>query len=340
MAINKKAMFFTLISIIMVITIMAFFLPDANQISQSSKIPTVKIRFAKANNLMRNFKSDLVEKELRSTSFYGVKQLLKCMEYKEQFLADYEGDFFEIMMNGTLNSNNLTYECGMDYMTNKTIPHRLNVLSAMPEEQLHIYTNFTIFDIILFQSNSTSFDKLGVSIDYNIKMDAGLSRWDANTTLITLIDIDELNDPYYIGNANFTNNIDFVNTTDWTIAYVNNQIDNIGYTYEGYAPSFVMRLENNSGASTCCGIESFINPYSTGLNMTTDEPWSYVDYCFYGRECEGSTPGNKSLWNITGVSSVSTSQKFYMFKLDSYHLAKYNLTDDVETRVVCVGASC
>ena len=338
MAMNKKAMFFTLIAIVMVVTIMAFFLPDAGYISQSSKIPTVRIRVAKANNLIRNFKTDLVENELKSSGYYGVKQVLKCMQYKEQFLADYEGDFYEIMVNGTLNDNNLTYECGSDYMINKSLNYRLNLLSEMPEEQLHIFTNFTIMDVSMYQSNETSFYKLGLMLDYNIKMDAGIARWDTNTTLTTMIDLDEFNDPYYIGNANMTNNIDFVNTTDWTVPLVNDQIDNIRYTYSEYAPSFIMRLENNSNKSSCCGMESFINPYA--MNMTTDEPWAYVDYCFYGRECQGSIPGNKSLWNITGISSVSISEKYYMFKLDSYHLAKYNLTDDVETRVVCEGASC
>ena len=62
----KKGMFFTLISITIIIAIVAFFTPNYEYLSQMSSIPTTSLRVAKANHMMRNFKTILVERELKS----------------------------------------------------------------------------------------------------------------------------------------------------------------------------------------------------------------------------------------------------------------------------------
>ena len=49
---------------------------------------------------------------------------------------------------------------------------------------------------------------------------------------------------------------------------------------------------------------------------------SYVDYCFWSDECDDY--GYK-LYNITGITNSS-----YPFKLDVYHVEKYNVTKEVE----------
>ena len=330
---NKKGMFFTLIAIIMVIAIILFFTPNYEYLPQMSQIPTKIVRVTKANNLMRNFKTTLVERELQSSSYYAVKQLLQCIDNQSMFSDDLQADFAEILLNGTLNGGDLATECGIDYMTGRNLPLRLNELRNVSEKELHLFTNFSVLNITIYQSNETGFDSFAVDLNLNIKMDAGLAGWDTNTTITTTHEVEGFDDPYYLANANFTNKINFSNITNWTTSLVFDHIDAMHYVFEEQAPSFLMRFENNNNKSSCCGIESLINPYD--LNIS-DEPWSYVDYCFYGHECNDSRSGNKSLWNITGISSGNETERFYMFKLEIYHIDKYDLAPD--DRVVCEGS--
>lgn len=315
--------------------LVAFFTPNYEYLSQMSSIPTTSLRVTKANHMIRNFKTILVERELKSSSYFAVKQLIQCMEYKESFLTDLQADFKEVLVNGTLNANDLATECGINFMANRSINSRLGLLSNVTEEQLHLITNFTIMNTSIYQSNDTGYDSFYVDMEINIKMDAGIARWDSNNTVTTSLKVEDYEDPYYLGNANYSNKIYFSNKTSWTRSEVFDFIDDINYTHEELAPSFLMRFENNSNASECCGIESFINPYE--LNITNDVPWSYVDFCFYGQNCPGAEPGNKSIWNITGISSVVDTEKFYMFKIEIYHMVKYNLTEYADKQVVCEG---
>ncbi|MBW2971001.1 DUF2341 domain-containing protein [Candidatus Woesearchaeota archaeon] len=95
------------------------------------------------------------------------------------------------------------------------------------------------------------------------------------------------------------------------------------------SPGSAVKLYNTSA---CCGIESFINTQK--LDIDSDELWSYVDYCYYGHACIDSSPGNKSLWNVSGVTEHTLGSPYYMFKIEIYHAERYNLTDDFDKRVV------
>ena len=330
---NKKGMFFTLIAVTMVVAIIAFFTPNLEYLPVMSRIPTTKIRVIKAYNLMKTYKSTLIERELKSSSYFAVKQLLICINETKNF-ADLQPDFKEIILNSTINDgSSLETTCGVDLMSGRTIPTRLDLLSNLSETELHIFTNFSVKNITIYQSNDTSYDKFAVDLDLNIKMDAGIASWDTNTTIATVLKVAGFEDPYYFKKAGFTNKIEFSNITDWTTAQVFDHIDNMNYVYEEQAPSFLMRVEGNINGSKCCGMESLINPYT--LDITSDVNWSYVDYCYYDHNCTGSKPNNKSLWNITGITRQSPSQKFYKFKLEMYHLSKYNLTEEADDRVVC-----
>lgn len=317
----------------MVIAIILFFTPNYEYLPQMSQIPTKKVRVTKANNLMSNFKTTLIERELKSSSYYAVKQLIQCINNQSEFSEDLQADFAEILLNGTFKGNVLATECGNDQMTGRTLPPKLEQLSNVSEEEFHLPTNFTILNVTIYQSNLTSYDSFAVDLSLNIKMDAGIAGWDTNTIITTILDVEDFDDPYYLANANFTNKINFSNITNWTTSLVFDHIDAMHYVFEEQAPSFLMRFENNSAASSCCGIESLVNPNE--LNIS-DEPWSYVDYCFYGHGCNDSRSGNKSLWNITGISSGDETEKFYMFKLEIYHIDKYDLAAD--DRVVCEGS--
>ena len=81
MAVTKKGMFFTLISIVIIVALIAFFRPNTEYLLQATSIPTTRVRVNKANHMMGNFKTTLVERELKASSYFAIQQLLDCMEY-------------------------------------------------------------------------------------------------------------------------------------------------------------------------------------------------------------------------------------------------------------------
>jgi hypothetical protein len=78
-----------------------------------------------------------------------------------------------------------------------------------------------------------------------------------------------------------------------------------------------MRLVDDLGASSCCGIESAVNPYL--LNFSEGYNRTYIDFCFYS---SGRCPPygiNKTLYELKNITSHSPHTKFYAFKLDARH---------------------
>ena len=144
----------------------------------------------------------------------------------------------------------------------------------------------------------------------------------------TSIGIEGFYDPYYLKNTNgmYTNKIkkSTVQFNDWAIAKVREHLRNGTYVHweDSDAPSFLMRFTNTMSASSCCGIESLINPNKIAPSDTTD---SYADYLYWPHIFSGNCA---QLYNITGLWN-----EFMYFKLDAGHVVKYNITstDAVKT---------
>lgn len=329
---NKKAMFLTLITVTIVAAIIAFFMPSYESLPEVSRITTVRTRVMKANGLMESLHTNLIKRSVTGSSYSAVKALISYVNMTDQPLGNVQANFSEVLLFGTLNTINLNETYGINNMVNNTLPYKLGLIQELAADELILFMNFTINNATLHQDNDTGFSQVGVDLNITIVMDAGIARWNTTSIITSVVDVDHFYDPYYMINEEYDNLIGFANHTDWTLAQINEHIEDINYTFEEQAPSFLMRFENNSNASACCGIESFIN--ANELGWGSDNPWSYVDYCYYGKNCTDSKPGDKSLWNISGVSSSQVADDYYGFKLEIYHARKYNLTDYMDWRVV------
>jgi len=337
MAIGKKGIFLTLTSLLMVVAIMTFMLPSYEPIPQMSRILTVRTRVLKANDFVRDTQDILAERVLVGSSYGALRSIVSYVNASptKEALEDFNYTFREVLMNGTVNNEDLYVDHDITYMRNNTLTEKLEYLRLMAGDELQLTANFTVLEVNVYQNNDTSYDKIGVDMNLSIFVDAGLAIWNTTTVVTAMLDVDRLYDPYYIFNADIPDNariIQFTARDNWSVSQVYDHIDDINYTFEPDGPSYLMRLENLSNGSVCCGIESFINPDALGI--VEDEPWSYADYCYYGRVCNDSRTGKKSLWNVTGLSTDDSADKFYGFKLEIYHLDKYNLSSVADKKVV------
>jgi hypothetical protein len=328
MAIGRRAQFFTLISVVLVVVMIAFFMPNYDTYSFMSKVPTLKTRFVKANDFVSALYGDVGVRMLTYSSYNALKSLNQYINTTNRSLADVKKNFSQVVLNGSLGGVPLAS------MKNNSIPERLAQLSRLGRDELGLKSNISIGGIEIYQSNETGFDKIGVVMNLSIYLDAGIATWNVTKPIYATLDIELLYDPYYIMNFEYGNRVSFTNITNWSITGVDDafyHIDNMKYAFEPDAPSFLMRFENSTLNSSCCGIESLINPVK--LNITRDVNVSYVDYCFFNTtkrdSCGHTSDGDSQLFNFTHISNVTPKQKFYAFKLEGIHTVKYNLQDDV-----------
>ncbi len=325
MAIGKRALFFTLLSVVLVVVMIAFFMPNYDTYSYMSKVPTLKTRFVKANDFVSGLYGEVGTRVLAYSSYSALKALNEHIDATNRPLGNLRANFSEVVMNGTLNRANIPS------MDNKTIQERFTELSRLGLSELGLRSNISISGIEIYQSEETGYDRIGIAMNLTVQLDAGIAEWNVTNPVNTTIDIGWLYDPYYIMNFEYDNKVLFSNISNWSATGVGDvfyQIDSIKYTFEPDAPSFLMRFENSTSNSSCCGIESFINPVELGI--TTSKDVSYVDYCFFN-----TTPRDScgysfySMHNFTHLSNVTVNQKFYGFKLEIYHINKYNLSEDI-----------
>ena len=75
-----------------------------------------------------------------------------------------------------------------------------------------------------------------------------------------------------------------------------------------------MRFTNTISSSSCCGIESLVNPNKIS---PSDQRESYVDYLFWSHRFSNDCT---QLYNINGLWD-----EFSFFKLELDHVVRYNV---------------
>ncbi len=322
---NKKGVFFTFMAILVVSVLVLSFSSDV-YVTSKNEIPVLKSRVKTADNYLRNLETSYLETSLYTSSYNALKSLLLYINQTD-FLdneTDLNSKFGEILLNGSINGENINTIYNIKLMEENTFAHRLEDIENMSQDVLHITTSFDKDNIntLIFQSDDTGPWQFGVNLTINYSVDAGIALWNKTKTISVVISIFGFDDPLYLVNSGFSHPIKETpfNDTEWGVITLSEHIANATYRHESnesteHSPSYLMRFYNNNSPSLCCGIESMIN--QTLCNDVTDK--SYVDYCFWSNECDDY--GYK-LYNITGITTPS-----YPFKLDAYHVVQYNLTN-------------
>ena len=311
---GKKGMFLTFISIAIIAAVIIIFTPSGLDLSKD--IPVIKTRVSNVNEYVLDLENVYLENALKAT---GRKTLIGLIGHVKDngFFAnavEFENAFSEVLLHGEYNGNNI------GVMDENTYNDWLNQIVITAKSTFNVDTTLTVNSIEIDQTRPWFVD---VEADITFLVSSETASWNKNVLIETEISVENFDDPYYLVNTegSYINKITKSDTKfdQWDVDKVIDFIGNGDYTHfeDGQAPSFLMRFYNDISASSCCGIESLVNPNNPSIS---NKDVSYVDYLYW------STPENcddlpYSIYSVTDIPNG----EFPGFKLDLDRIAKYEL---------------
>ncbi|MBU2634334.1 MAG: hypothetical protein KJ674_03745 [Nanoarchaeota archaeon] len=305
---NKKGMFFTLITITM-ITMFIIFLVAQNKYLLSDEMFSDSIRI----NTMDEFVDDVEQDLERGLFISGFRSVLSMNEYVTNngvFLNNAEDSFKEAFYNGSVNNQQSS----------------LMAAATFPDWITNIKSKATIFNMNLELENGNlevfQKDPWHITLIYNVTLNLtgaqNTASWVKNESIETQININGFEDPLYIINGyglltNLINQTIYSGnyTSGLDVSNLYNHVENSYYDFNPNAPNFLMRFENDLSSSSCCGIESFVNEQDFNPQQSSDK--SNIDWIFF----------NPLLTPIPHV--VSGMQSWFRIDSDYNHTIQYNV---------------
>ncbi|MBS3158580.1 hypothetical protein J4206_04800 [Candidatus Woesearchaeota archaeon] len=338
----KKAMFFTLIAILIVGLLVLTFSTKID-IKIKGHLPVLERRITAVNTFVHDIENTYLERMLRISILSAFNALRKEQGTFRDFLTrdEFEAVFAELAINGTLDVDGEKKKILEDYNLNSM----LKELARISKDELHVKSIFEPLSLNVFQNNETGPWNIGINFTINYFVDGDLAAWNRSSNIITQFSIIGLEDPLYHYSSNqdlledvHKNIITADNFNDnWTIENFALHVKGQTYRYDPKAPSYLLRLINDYNASSCCGIESMIN--LNNMVAEDNKNATFVDYCYWSDICIGEDYGNY-IWTIEGDKfgkqnityygeerDALPEHEFYRFKLDTYHIGRYNLTE-------------
>lgn len=322
---GKKGIFLTFIAISLTAAFILIFLPS--DISLEKGIPVIKTRVSTINEYVVDLENVYLETALQSSGTKTIIALTEYMKAQNRFLVGFEDDFEQVMLTGNIDGIPIDDFIEPDIMAGNTYPDWLDKIKAAADSAFNVNTNFGAISLSNVQVYQTRPWLLTVDANVSFTVSSETASWKKNILVRSEIDIQNFNDPYYLINTagSYANRINksSVNFNEWDVNRVKDHIRYGTYAHfeDSKAPSFIMRFTNTSLNSSCCGIESLVNPSKPTIG---DKMESYADYLFFNHTYQNLC---SQLYNVTAVWD-----EFDDFKLDFEHLVLYNLTSSGAVR--------
>ena len=314
---GKKGMFLTFIAISLIAALIVIFTPS--DINLSGDVQAIKTRVSNVNEYVSDLESVYLENALKATGRRTIIALIKYMEAKTMFLTSFDDAFSEVLLDGTIGGILIDDIIDPDIMTDNTYNDLINEIKTTAEQTFNVDTVYDISDIRVYQTRPWFIE---VEADIIFSVTSETASWTRDVIIKTEISVENFDDPYYLVNTegSYINKITKSDTKfdEWDVDKVIGFIGNGDYTHfeDSQAPSFLMRFYDDISASSCCGIESLVNPNN---DVILSKFASYVDYLYWKTpsDCD-----NQNLYKVNGLNSE--------IKLDFGSIAKYNLLAGAE----------
>ncbi|MDP3764883.1 MAG: hypothetical protein Q8R04_00065 [Nanoarchaeota archaeon] len=314
---KKNGIFFTFISITIMAVLILVFKPQAD-ISLQKDTQAIRTRISTIDNYASDLENRYFETVLRATTYKTILSLIFYINSTGSYITNLDSAFYEVMLTGKINGVPIDTITGKKIMENNTLTDWNNRIIETAEDTLSVNTTINVKNVSVFQIKPWAIDS---RLIVNFTINSNVAQWNKEEIIATSIGIEGLHDPYYLVNTNkvYTNQIkkSSVEFNQWSIAKVREHLRNGTYVHweNSDAPNFLMRFTNTITNSSCCGIESLVNPNKIS---PSDQRESYADYLFWSHKFANNCT---QLYNITGLWD-----EFRFFKLDFTHVALYNIT--------------
>ena len=328
MAVNKlgkKGVFLTFISIIIIAAIIIIFTPT--KINVKEDISVIKTRVENVNEYVLDLENVYLERTLQAIGRKTILSLILYVDIIGPFATstDFENAFAEVLLSGTIGGTPIDSITGQTIMTGNTYNDWIDKIKTTAQNTFNIDTTFNTINIADIQVNQATPWFVDVEADITFSATSETASWTKDVTIKAQIPVENFDDPYYLANTdpNYVNKIRRSGTKfdEWNLNKVKDFIRDGNYTHfqNSNAPSFLMRFYDDVSPSSCCGIESLVNPNNPQIS---NKDVSYVDYLYWS-DTENCNNPPKSLFKVDAINTEFTNLKF-----DLNHLAKYKLTAD------------
>lgn len=331
---KKRGIFFTFIAITIMAVFILLFTPQAD-ISLQRDTQAIRTRISSIDNYVNDLQNSYFETILRAATYKTVLSLIFYINSTGTYLPDMDSAFNEVILNGTINGVSIDTITGKKIMENNTLRNWTNKIINVSNSTLNVNTEINIINASVFQTKPWNIESTLIA---NFTVASNVAEWKKTMVITTTIGIEGLHDPYYLKNTAgaYTNQIkrSSVEFNQWDVTKVREHLRNGTYVHwqNSNAPDFLIRFTNTITNSSCCGIESLVNPNKIS---PSDQINSYVDYMLWNPSinipCE-------ELYNITNPpTSNGLWDEFRYFKLDFNHTVMYNITaeDAIRTFQEC-----
>ena len=312
---SKKGMYFTLMTIIFLfIFLFVFSIPGYKRLGE--KMLVTEMRVDSMNDFIKDIQRD-TERGLYISSYRALMALEQYIITTGNFLNNTNQTFMEALLNGTV------HNVSSSLMVASTFPNWIENIQTKALK-FNIIVNITVHNVSIYQDDPWNV-KVNSTITLFVRDSTGIASWVRNETIETSILIGQFEDPLYIMNARgrttqiitqtpFDGNFTFERDGEWNASNLLAHIDGAYYASNPDAPSFLMRFENNSESSSCCGIESMLDLKKleeVGFQPSEiNTESSIIDYYYWNAE-----ENAEYMVNISGTPT--------WVKIDSGHIAKY-----------------
>ena len=326
MKLKKKGIFFTFIAVLM-IAVLVFMLSPKSEISVKKNDLSETVRLESVNKLVNSLSGSLTKTIADATVYRALLSMTLYINKTGKYLdiENFDRYIADIAQNGTLNGTNIDSLTGQKIMENMTLKNWTSRIVTIANSTFRVNLSGYEINVTIYQVQPW---KIEIFIIANYTVIAETATWQGPTAISSQLEIEGMTDPYYLRESNGMIPRT-ISRTDlqyyrWNISNLRSHVENATYIHWPFsqAPSFLMRFVNKTDNSTCCGIESVVNPNEI---TNPDREGSYVDYLFFSNRF---TQANcTKVYNITNPGiSEGLWDEFPFLKLDLENVARYNVT--------------
>jgi len=314
---NKKAVFFTFIAILLVSIMMIFTLMQ-HDVSYRDQVPSTILRVSSINKFVNDFEQVYLERAMFAITHKAINGMIIVTNTTPSPVKDFDRDFKEAMLNGTIQKGNIT----LDILKNATLTYWIDELSNISRDVLKTQMDYNIDDIKIEQNNETGPWQIEVTlfINYNLTSHDDAVRFNRTNTVISMnISIFDFEDPYIrmMTDAEMNHTINKFNYTGYSYdaAHLIKMINESAYIDDGKGIAFIERFGSHASSTNalreCCGIISLIKTDNLPMGWIPKNNMGYVDYQYMEDECQGD--------DLFYIYNVSNKADYKDFHLDTYY---------------------
>ncbi len=312
----KKGFFFTMLSL----TVLSIFIVVVSWKPAELTGPTLysdKAKISVVTSFTRDAKEVYMKRVLYVSSRLAMAELNEWVFNNRTSIDNPELRIRELLTNGTL------YSRKAPRMVNQTVPDWIEKLLDVVGENMRIHANITVHNIYVYQTEPW---KIVIEADTSFYANYSGIYYDFSDPVAINYSVIGEPDPLYAMNG-VNRSIASYTPKEWNASTTVAHIENQTFRYNNWAPGYLMRFQNNSNRSSCCGIESI-------LNSTWIKNISHIDYLYWNNseQCNGPDALMGGMWNVTEVWDHDPITRVLF---DGVHLSYYGINSSTEAEQVC-----